>query len=268
MRYPISKAERILGISQSTLRRYEDAGLLRIRRIPESKYRYFSTGDIARLSVFLGMRQQDFLPQKLGKIASGKDKLTHVYQRLAEIENEIGRLNAEKICWEKHLRLFGLMEDLKKNPENGKLIRYEALIGSYFSDEQTMYDAVYFQMFRSGAIQRNYFRLCCFYAQESPGNAGYRQAYCAPLELLDRKDILNIKNKVFLSEREYIVAYAPNLSIIDEESQNAGRDAIQEVRNRIDSLLRRFGKQQAGDAMTMTITITQEGHEAILFIPV
>jgi len=270
MRYAISKAERILGISQSSLRRYEDAGLLSIRRMPESKYRYFSTGDIARLSVFLGMRQQDFLPQELGKIARREDDQAHVYHRLAEIDAEMEKLRAEKICWEKHLKLFELMLELKRMPEGGKLIRHEAMIGSYFRDEQSMYDALYFQMFRSGDLQRNYFRLCCFYAQESgqENMPCYCQAYCAPLELIEREDILNIKNKVYLAEREYIAAYALNLSIIDEEKPGAVMEAVEKIQSRISKLLGDFQRKQDGDAMTMTVTISKDKHEAILFIPV
>lgn len=270
MRYSISKVERILGISQSTLRRYEEMGLLSVRRLPDSKYRYFSTGDIARLSVFLGMRQQDFLPQELEEIASRTDELAHVYLRLSEIETEMERLNAERICWEKHLKLYKLMEELKENREGGKLFVCEALIGSYFFDEQSMYDALFFQMFRAGMIERNFFRLCCFFLQDNSeeNDIGYRQAYCMPLELMNREDLLHINNRVFLPEKEYIVAYASNLSIIDDESQDAGREAVKAVREKVKRLLCSFGREQDGDAMTMTVNVTKDKHEAILFIPI
>ena len=269
MRYSISKVEKILGISQSTLRRYEEAGLLEVRRMPESKYRYFSTGDIARLSVFLGMRQQDFLPQEIGEIAGRKDKLTYVYKRLEEIEKEIETLQAEKTCWRKHLQLSGLMEELRQKPDGGKLCRCEALIGSCFSDEQTAYDALYFQMYRQKEIGRNYFRLCCLFAQQEQENiAAYRQAYCIPLSLLKRDDILRIKNKVYLPEQDYIAAFAPGMSIIDEEQPQEAKRIVEQIRQKTNKLLEQFGVEQNGDAMTMTVTVTRSGHESILFIPV
>lgn len=270
MRYSISRVQKILGISQSTLRRYEDAGFWDVRCLPGSKYRFFSMGDIARLSVFLGMRQQGFLPQELGKIAEKEDEAAYVYARITDIESRIKSLEAEKICWEKHLKLCKLMNELKEKPENGILIRFEALIGSYFFDEESMYNALFFHMLREGITERNYFRLCCFFSQETHKNNGaeYRQAYCMPLEMIKPKDVLDIKNQVLLPEREYIAAYAPNLSIIDEEKPDAVKKAVATIHIKTKKLLDDFGREQDGDAMTMTVTVSGDTHEAILLIPV
>lgn len=270
MRYSISQVERIFGISQSTIRRYEEAGMVCARRTPGSRYRYYSTGDIARLSVYVGMRQQHYLPQELGKLACREDKLRHVYTRIEEIDDEIERLNAEKTCWLRHIALFKLMEELKANADSGRLCRYETLIGSWFDDEQTTYDTLFFQMLRESSIYRNYFRLCCFFPQHAAdaGLPPYRQAYCAPLELLKKEDILRIKNRVYMPEREYIVAYSSSTSIIDEEVPDKAKQTVERVQKQVASLLERFERAQCSDAMTMTVNVTPDMDEAILFIPV
>jgi len=78
MRYPISKVESVFDMSQSTIRRFEDAGLIRIRRAEDSNYRYFSMGDIARLSVHMGTRKT-ILPHEIKKMLDKKRKTKQTY---------------------------------------------------------------------------------------------------------------------------------------------------------------------------------------------
>lgn len=268
MRYSISKVEKITGVSQSTIRRYENAGLICPNRDSNSNYRYFSTGDIARLSVYIATRQQHYFPHEQRRLSAKKDRLPQVHQRLKEIENEIERLNAEKVCWERHIELFALMEKLKNQPDSGQICWYETLVGSWFEDEQSIYEALFFRMLRERSIYCNYFRLCCLYPQNTETTLPYRQAYLAPLDLLNKVDLLKLKNSVLMPEQAYITAYAPGKSIIDEENSEQTQIVVEHVHVQIDRLLNRFSCKQDGDAMVMTVCLTPESHEAILFIPI
>jgi len=270
VRYPISKVEKILGVSQSTIRRYEDAGLIRVRRAADGKYRFFSIGDIAELSVQLGMRQNEFMSRKNQFAQNSKDSLTNVFARLEEIDKELALLNAEKTCWERHIELFDLMEQAKAAPEGGILCSCEALTGSYFDDEQSMYDALYFVLFRERSIYTKFFRLCSIYTKENIENRRpvYHQAYCAPLRLLSREDIVRINNKVLIPQRECIVAYAPGSSVIDDENPAQMQKRMDAVHDQIQALLKRFCRELNGDVVAMTVALDSSGHNALLYIPV
>jgi len=270
VRYPISKVEKILGVSQSTIRRYEDAGLIRVRRAQDSKYRFFSISDIAALSVHLGVRQKEFLNQELRSPEGCREGIAHIYDRLEEIERELALLKAEKTCWERHIELFELMERAKNAPEGGVLCACEALVGSYFEDEQSMYDALYFVLFRERSTYTKFFRLCSIYEQDAieQNRHEYRQAYCAPLRLLPREDILRISNQVIIPAQECIVAYSPDSSVMDDENPDEMKKRMDTIHGQINGLLDRFSKRLNGDVVAMTVTINASGHNALLYIPV
>lgn len=270
MRYPISKVERILGVSQSTIRRYEDAGLIHVRRAEESKYRFFSISDIATLSVHLGTRQKDFLYQEIKGTENSRDGLTHIYARLKEIDKELAFLEAEKTCWNRHVELYELMERARNAPEGGVLCQCEALVGSYFEDEQSMYDALYFVLFRERSTHTKFFRLCSIYQKEAieRHQPEYRQAYCAPLNLISREDIVRTRNQVHIPQQECIVAYAPGSSVIDDENLTEIHKRIGDVHEQIERLLGSFNRKLNGDVVAMTVTIDTSGHNALLYIPV
>ncbi|HVA22353.1 MAG TPA: cupin domain-containing protein [Candidatus Micrarchaeia archaeon] len=62
--YTIGQAARLVGVSSSTLRLWEQEGLVRARRTL-TRYRVFTGADIARLRVIRRFRQEDRLPASL-----------------------------------------------------------------------------------------------------------------------------------------------------------------------------------------------------------
>jgi DNA-binding transcriptional MerR regulator/quercetin dioxygenase-like cupin family protein len=62
--YSIGQAARLVGVSPSTLRLWEQEGLVRARRT-DTRYRVFSPADIARLRLVRRLRQEDRLPTAL-----------------------------------------------------------------------------------------------------------------------------------------------------------------------------------------------------------
>jgi len=194
----------------------------------------------------------------------------HILDRLQKIDEEIEQLKAEKICWTRHLALCEMMVRAKEADKGGILCTLETLIGSSFENAEQMKDSLYCKLFREKSFFINYFRLCSLYPQDGIQNdlLSYRQAYLAPLSLLPREDLLRINHIVHIPQQECIVAYCPNGSIIDEENAEESKRNVYAVYSQTKQLLDVFRRELAGDVLAMTVTISNDYHEALLFIPV
>lgn len=271
MLYPINKVEKILGVSQSTIRRYVDAGIIRARRSEDSAYRYFSVKDIAEMGVYLGMRQQAFLPRQITELRAEQiDQLDFARQALKEIDERIERLKAERVCWLRHIELMELIHRARESALGGVLCQSDTLIGSCFDDEESLYNSLFYALLREKSVSCNYFRLCCLYSSEAgrPDSLVCRQAYLAPLNLLRPEDVLRIHSKVVLPKRECIAAPCPGSNVIDDENPAEAKKNAEAVLSLSECLLKRFHRKQNGDIVSMTVHGSPGPWQALLFIPV
>ncbi len=83
--YLISWVARIYRVHPQTLRLYERAGLLEPER-SGGRARLYSTGDLARLEVILG------LTRDMGVNLAGVDVILRLRERVAELQREVVRL--------------------------------------------------------------------------------------------------------------------------------------------------------------------------------
>lgn len=271
MLYPINKVEKILGVSQSTIRRYVDAGIIRARRSEDSAYRYFSVKDIAEMGVYLGMRQQEFLPRQITRLRAEQiDQLDFAQQTLKEIDERIERLKAERVCWLRHMELMELINRARESPLGGVLCQSDTLIGSSFDDEASLYDNLFYALLREKSVSCNYFRLCCLYSGEAggPDSLTCRQGYLAPLNLLSSEDVLRIHGRVVIPKRECIAAPCPGSNVIDDENPTETARNAEAVQLLARHLLERFHREQNGDIVSMTVHSSPDPWQALLFIPV
>jgi len=271
MLYPINKVEKILGVSQSTIRRYVDAGIIRARRSEDSAYRYFSVRDIAEMGVYLGMRQQEFLPRQITRVRDEQiDQLDFARQTLKKVDERIERLKAERVCWIRHMELIELINRARESALGGVLCQSDTLIGSCFDDEASLYDSLFYALLREKSVSCNYFRLCCLYSSEAGrlDSLVCRQAYLAPLNLLRPEDVLRIQGKVVIPKRECIVAPCPGSNVIDDENPTEAKKNAEAVQSLAGRLLERFHREQDGDIVSMTVHGSPGPWQALLFIPV
>lgn len=271
MLYPINKVEKILGVSQSTIRRYVDAGIIRARRSEDSAYRYFSVKDIAEMGVYLGMRQQAFLPRQITQVRAERlNQLDFARQNLKEIDESIARLKAERVCWLRHIELMELIHRANESPLGGVLCQNDTLIGSCFDDEASLYNSLFYALLREKSVSCNYFRLCCLYSGETsePDTLSCRQAYLAPLNLLRPEDVLRIHGRVVIPKRECIAAPCPGSNVIDDENPTETKKNADAVLSLAECLLERFHRKRNGDIVSMTVHGSPGPWQALLFIPV
>ncbi|MBR1737725.1 MAG: MerR family transcriptional regulator [Firmicutes bacterium] len=98
MKYKISDLTKILGISQNTIRRYEERGYIRPERDENSRYRKFTNSDIYRLFIARVLRGFDFgLDEIFDMMYSDTSAIKEkMYEKSAGIEAEIERLQKVK----------------------------------------------------------------------------------------------------------------------------------------------------------------------------
>jgi len=268
MLYPINKVEKILGVSQSTIRRYVDAGIIHARRAEESAYRYFSIRDIAEMGVYVGMRRQEFLPRQISRVkGEGTNYLDFAEQTLREIDERIERLQADRVCWVRHMELLELIDRAQESPLGGVLCQRDTLIGSSFDNEESLYNNLFYTLLRENSISYRYFRLCCRYSEGEGGLVG-RQAYLAPLNLLRPEDVLNISGKVLLPKQTCIAAPCPGSNVIDDEDPAETAKNTQRVQALAEELLGKFHRERDGEILSMTVHGSPGPWQALLFIPV
>ena len=269
MRYSINQAAEILGVSQSTIRRYEKAGLVQVRRDENGKYRYYSISDIAKLSIYLGVRQEKFIATQVNvDILLDHDRLKYARMRLEEIDKEIQRLTAIRVCYEQQVKLNELMESLRTIPDSGCIVTCESWIGTSFDSMETMFHAPFFQKLRNDDISMNYYRLFNLYTLgEDVASSTYRQAYCAPLQLQPELQENMYENKVFIPSQKCIVALSKGSSIIDDEDAQSVQENIRKVQEQTYQLTKQFGIGKQNNVFTMTVNLLNEEPIALLFIP-
>ena len=87
-RYVISIASRMVGVETHTLRYYERIGIVKPFR-SQGNIRLYSDRDIAQI------RRVKTLMEELGVNLAGIDVILRMAQQIAELQNQIGELEAE-----------------------------------------------------------------------------------------------------------------------------------------------------------------------------
>ncbi|MEA5051458.1 MAG: MerR family transcriptional regulator [Oscillospiraceae bacterium] len=131
MEYKVHELAKLAGVSDRTLRYYDNTGLLRPSRADGSGYRLYAPADVDRLQQILFLRE---LGVGLGEIAAILD--APGYDRAAALEAHLASLTKEK------LRIETLMENIGRTLESLK-------------GEKIMTDRQKFEGFKKEAVEKN-----------------------------------------------------------------------------------------------------------------
>ena len=90
---PIGLVAKSFGVNESTIRRMESAGLLTPAYTAEkSKYRYYDSENIARISTILTLRYFGFTNKDIGEYFSNHRNYTELYNKLVQKQNALALL--------------------------------------------------------------------------------------------------------------------------------------------------------------------------------
>jgi DNA-binding transcriptional MerR regulator len=94
MRYSISQAAQISGVSARTFRHYDAIGLLSPRAVGANGYRWYGRAELLRLQRILVLRRLGLGLEQIGNILREQtDEATALREQLSELEAERGRLD-------------------------------------------------------------------------------------------------------------------------------------------------------------------------------
>ena len=116
MNYSIHEVAEILGISQSTIRRYEERGLIQVERSDGNGYRRYSLWDLVQVSIILSMQRQTYdtnqILESISNTVDMKKKAATTHRKLEMIDQQIRELELARECYRDQERLEKLMESL------------------------------------------------------------------------------------------------------------------------------------------------------------
>ncbi|MBR1443909.1 MAG: MerR family transcriptional regulator [Firmicutes bacterium] len=117
MKYKISDLTKILGISQNTIRRYEERGYISPERDENSRYRKFTNTDIYRLFNARILRGFDFGLDEIFDMMYSDTKVIRekMYEKSRGIEAEIERLEKVKRRLDDNIVLLEKCDDGAEN---------------------------------------------------------------------------------------------------------------------------------------------------------
>lgn len=96
-RYQIAELAKLSGVSSRTLRYYEEIGLLKPKREPNSNYRYYDSTDVDNLQQILFFKEMGLELKEIKKAMTTLDKekrLEILNQHLEELHSKQMKLNA------------------------------------------------------------------------------------------------------------------------------------------------------------------------------
>jgi DNA-binding transcriptional MerR regulator len=265
MNYSINQVAKTLGISQSTIRRYEDRGLINPRRIEGSGYRIYTVADIIKISIFLSMRLQSFSTDEIASRSYNfKDESNSIKSKLYFIDEEIGRLNATRKCWEDQLNLLMLAEEL--NSKDWKIIEYPEIMVSYITQCDELQDNnSFFKFLRQRDTNAMFFRLCNIFKKENMEQGIYSnyQAFFNKTSIFSEKNNCHI-----IPAGKYLISNYNDAAFFEYENSHNSKEQIEKIYLRVHELTEKSNQKLKGDVMAIAVQINKTCNKSVLFIPV
>lgn len=131
MNYRTSELAKLAGVSQRTIRFYENEGLLVAQRDPQNQYRYFGTDQVDRLQQILFYRQLGLPISQVKKMMLASD-----YEIVATLQQQHSALEQQRAQLDQMLQLID------------DTIRYQ-------KGDLEMTDEEKFQAFKEASLQEN-----------------------------------------------------------------------------------------------------------------
>ncbi|GEL13961.1 hypothetical protein LCO01nite_15100 [Lapidilactobacillus concavus] len=131
MNYRTSELAKLAGVSQRTIRFYENEGLLVAQRDPQNQYRYFGTDQVDRLQQILFYRQLGLPISQVKKMMLASD-----YEIVATLQQQRSALEQQRAQLDQMLQLID------------DTIRYQ-------KGDLEMTDEEKFQAFKEASLQEN-----------------------------------------------------------------------------------------------------------------
>lgn len=259
MSYTIGNLSKILGVSVSTIRRFEKRGLGKINRNENNQYRYYTLCDIIRLSIYVSMyRQGAAHPKRSVRISEDvESEIINTEERIIECERRIEEMKAAKRCWKDHIQLLQYQQALQGHGTTELVIEYPALMIDPIRNLEDMAEnSLFFKLLREKNEMVNYFRLCNLWKLEDVNNytPTHMQAFCVPQNDLFKKQNLG-RHFIELPKRKYFVIYEETAGLIDDEAKDKA-EKINKIYERIHQVLKNHHTTLAGDVIALTISIT------------
>ena len=128
----IKDVEKLTGLSQRSIRLYEEKGLLEVRRDEDNQYRYYSEEDVERLKLIRVLRYFDFSIEEIKDLVTGTDEsaLTEALSKKADsFADKVDDFEGRSEQCRK------LIKEIKRSGETEVLDDYIEMIGALDDEE-------------------------------------------------------------------------------------------------------------------------------------
>lgn len=273
MRLSVGQMASLLGVSQSTVRRYDKYGFQIGRRDQNNQYRYYSLSDALKLATYINIKSQFFSPVEITNTSReiSLAQLVHETEnKLLAIDRRIAELNATRYCWEKQLWLVRILEKLNREEMPFEYIDYPALVIDPMGKSADLKrDSLYFALFREKSMTMHLCRMCTVWDTASNRDDAYFQAVSffqdhIPTELLQR-----FPQCIIIPAQRYIAIPSLYGGIIDDALPP---DILAERIGHIREKMRLFHQHSSlklyAPSFAMSVQIKSDSNPSLILIPV
>ena len=275
MKFTVGQASTLLGVSQSTVRRYERYSQSVGRRDTENNYRYYSLSDMLELATYIQIKRQMYETEK-NKYSPDENALESGLQqarmKIDYITARIDELLGAKRCWEHQYKILELMKSMEDDHTPWRVIDYPGLVIDPIGIlENPQNESLYFSLLRENSGLGSLCRMCTLWKtkQELTAEGPYIQAVSFYRESVSEALLRQFPRCITLPPRRYIVSSSTYGGIIkDNNGQEEINLQVGYVRSRIDQLIELKDAQILEPTLVMSVKIGGNTNLSLIMIPI